>query len=122
MLLAFTQSTDSFVQFLTVLLLFLFVVLITWFTTRWIAKIQKGQMAGGENIEIIETQKLTADKYLQIVRAGEKYLLISVGKNDVNFISELNKDELSFIKKEETSLDFSSVLEKVKNLKKNKDE
>ena len=38
MLLAITSRTDSYLQFLTVLLLFVFVLVITYFTTRWIAR------------------------------------------------------------------------------------
>ena len=41
MILAAT-SLDSFVQLITVLIIFVFVLILTYFTTRWMAGIQKG--------------------------------------------------------------------------------
>lgn len=116
-------KSDSILQLLTVILLFVFVLLITWFTTRWIARIQKGQMAPGNNIEVIETARIATDKYIQIVRTGDKYLVIGVGKGEVNFLTELNPDEIQFREESTTpSINFSSVFERVKNLKKSKDD
>ena len=73
MLLAVSNRMNSFLQFFTVLLIFLFVLFITWAATRWIANFQQGR-ADGANIEVVETYRLTANKYVQIIRTGEKYL------------------------------------------------
>jgi len=114
--------TSSYAQFLTVLLLFIFVLGITYFTTRWIAKIQRGQMAGGDNIEIIETAKVAADKYIEIVRTGDKYLVLGVGKSEVHVLTELTKDELVFKDASKQTLDFSAVLDRVKKINKSNNE
>lgn len=116
-------KSDSVLQLVAVILLFVFVLAITWFTTRWISKLQKGQMSPGKNIEVIETAKITPDKYIQIVRTGDKYLVIGVGKSEVSFLTELNSDEIEFKEESPTpSINFASVLERVKNLKKSKDD
>lgn len=107
---------------MVVLLLFVFVLVITWFTTRWISKVQRGQMSGGDNLEIIETQKISNNKYLQIVRAGDKYLVIAIGKDEVSFLSEVSKDELIIKTEEESAPSFASVLEKIRNKDKKKEE
>ena len=60
MLLAVSNSMNSFLQFFTVLLIFLFVLFITWAATRWIANFQQGR-ADGANIEVVETYRLTAN-------------------------------------------------------------
>ena len=57
MLLAITSRTDSYLQFLTVLLLFVFVLVITYFTTRWIARYQKVK-SNADNLEVIEPAEL----------------------------------------------------------------
>ncbi len=110
MLLAISSRADSYVQFLTVLLLFVFVLFITFLTTRWIANYQKSKICGG-NIEIIETTRVTSNKYLQIVRAGNKYVLIAVGKDEIHMLTELSAEELTFQKENSVSIrDFSKIL------------
>ena len=54
MLTAGLHTADSFSQLITVLLAFVFVLALTLWTTRWIAKYQKGQKAG-QNIDVVET-------------------------------------------------------------------
>ena len=122
MVLASYSKTDSVVQFLTLLIIFAFVIAITYFTVRWISKVQQGQ-SKCSNIEIIETKRITNNKYLQIIRAGDKYMLIGIGKDEISMISELNEDELIFTSHEVSSnMNFKDVLSKVKNLnKKNED-
>ncbi|MGN0376033.1 MAG: flagellar biosynthetic protein FliO [Suilimivivens sp.] len=114
MLLTGMSRTDSYLQFITVLILFVFVLGITYVTTRWIANYQKGR-AAGSNLEVIETMRVTGNKYLQIVRAGEKYLVIAVGKDEIHMLAELAGDELLLSKEPDArELDFKSILEKLK--------
>jgi len=123
MLLTISSKTDSFLQFVTVLLLFLFVVFITWFTTRWIAKIQRGQFSGGNNLEVIETQRISNNKYLQIIRAGSKYFVIAIGKDEVHMLTEIPECDLNIKSSEDAQpLTFASVLDRVKNLNKDKED
>ena len=118
MVLASYTKTDSVVQFLTLLIIFAFVIAVTYLTVRWISKVQQGQTKCS-NIEIIETKRITNNKYLQIVRAGDKYILIGIGKDEISMISELNEDELIIASPEVSSnASFKDVLNKVKNLNK----
>ena len=115
MLLTITTRTDSYIQFITVLVLFVFVLVITYVVTKWIAKTQKQQVGTG-NLEIIETCRITVNKYVQIVRAGEKYLVIAVGKDEIHMLAELSADEVILKEnRQEQSIDFASILERVKN-------
>ena len=112
MLLTGTGRTDSYLQFLTVLILFVFVLGITWVTTRWIANYQKGRALSG-NLEVVETMRITGNKFLQIVRAGKKYLVIAVGKDEIHMLTELTEDEVTTLKEHNTqNPDFKSILEK----------
>jgi len=94
-----TASTSGYVgvsgyaQFITVLLIFVVVLGITVLTTKWIANYQKQQNVN-ENIEVIETTRIANNKYIQIVRAGEKYLVIAVCKDTVTMLSEIQKEML----------------------------
>lgn len=114
MLTAGVSTMDSYVQFITVLILFVFVLAVTYVTTRWIANYQKEKAAGG-NLEIVEAMRVGNNKYIQIVRAGSKYLVIGVGKDEIHVLGELCEDELVILKnKSSEGMDFSSILEKLK--------
>ncbi|MCR4788017.1 MAG: flagellar biosynthetic protein FliO [Lachnospiraceae bacterium] len=117
MLLSAFNKTDSVVQFLTLLVIFVFIICITYFTVRWMSKIGQGQ-SKYSNIEIIETRRITNNKYLQIIKVGDKYLLISVGKDEIHLISELNEDSLTIKENgsSDTGMSFSAMLDKAKNL------
>ena len=61
MILVVSGRTDSFVQFITVLLIFLFVLLVTYWVTKWTAGYQRSQTAHA-NMEILETFRLSGNK------------------------------------------------------------
>ncbi|MCX4339712.1 MAG: flagellar biosynthetic protein FliO [Lachnospiraceae bacterium] len=95
MLLALPDRTDSYVQFITVLLLFVFVLAVTALVTRWIGGYQKGRSAG-MNMELLEAIRLSNNKYIQLVRVGRKYLALAVCKDTVTMLSEIPEEELQF--------------------------
>ncbi|MBO4987564.1 MAG: flagellar biosynthetic protein FliO [Lachnospiraceae bacterium] len=116
-LLTESGHVDSFVQFVTVLLLFLIVLFITYGVTRWISGIQKTQMVG-RNMEIVDTMRISSSKYLQIVRAGDKYLVMAVCKDTVTMLAEISKESL--VLEDNTRMNgcqpgFREILEKIKN-------
>ena len=85
----------SFFRLIGVLLVFLFVLAITYATTRWIAHYQQG-VAANRNIQVIETFRVANNKFIQIVQVGEKYLVISVCKDSINVLTELTEEELAY--------------------------
>lgn len=117
MLLSVTTQMDSYIQFVTVLVLFVLVLVITYLVTKWIANYQKGKTIVG-NLEVIETCRITSNKYVQIVRAGSKYLVVGLGKDEVHILSELTEDQLDLQDaRREQTVSFRHVLDEVKKLK-----
>lgn len=118
MILAAT-SLDSFVQLITVLIIFVFVLILTYFTTRWMAGIQKGR-SFNKNLKIIETISVGNNKMISIVEAGTKYIVVSIGKDEVNFLTELKEEDLkdlSFKDLQNTTQNtesFSAIMDKLK--------
>ena len=53
-----SSSLNSFIQLLGVLLIFLFVLVITYFTTKWIGGYQKVQMSG-RSFQVVDRQQQT---------------------------------------------------------------
>lgn len=113
MLLTGAGSMDSYLQFITVLILFVLVLVITYVTTRWIAGYQKGK-AAGSNMEVMETLRVTGNKYLQIVRVGNKYMVIAIGKDEIHMLTEIAEDDLIWKDSREQELNFNAILEKFK--------
>ena len=114
MLLSMTLGLDSIVQFITILFIFVFVLAVTWFSTRYIAGIQKEQYKTG-NMELIETLRISNNKYLQIVRAGNRYFCMAVCKETVTMLGEIQKEDMVFSENNlNAGMDFQKILEKMK--------
>lgn len=112
-----TNRFDSIVQLLTVVLIFIFVLALTYFVTKLSAGIQKGRMFS-PNVEILETFRIAPTKYIQIVRIGERYFSYVVCKDTVTLLGELTKDDISEFNKTETgkamNVSFKEIFEKLK--------
>ena len=111
MAIVLSQSMDSYIQFITVLILFVLVLGATAFTTRWISGYQKKQSINC-NIEIVETTRISNNKYIQIIRVGETYKIIAVCKDSVTLLGEIPKEQL----KDNTDVkvyNFKELLDKV---------
>ena len=89
-----SASFRSLMQLIGVLIIFVFVLIITDFTTKWVGGFQKIQMSKG-NLMVLETIRIANGKFLQLVKAGEQYFVIAVGKDEVTKIAELTEDQLS---------------------------
>lgn len=111
---------DTIVQLVTVILIFIFVLALTYFVTRLTAGISKGNMLS-PNMDIVETFKIAQNKYIQIVRVGEKYYSIVVCKDTVTLLGEISKDDITI---PDTGLpkniSFQEILDKAKNLRQKK--
>ncbi len=93
LLLAKTSDFKSVMQFFTVFALFLFVCVITYYTTKFTASYQKGRMRSS-NIELLEAVRISGNKYIQIIRIGTRYLAVAICKDQVNLLCELTEEEL----------------------------
>jgi len=109
---------ESIIQLITVLIIFALVLGATYWTTRWIGGYQKKRMSG-KNIELYDSVPLTQNQYLQLMRVGDKYVLISVSKENTSFICEVSKESLEFSENNEDTQSnvesFQKLLENAKN-------
>jgi len=71
------------------------------------------------NIKVVETSRITVDKYLQIIEVNGQFFLIGISKNNINLISELDADKIkACIPKEIERFSFKEFLEKAKSKEK----
>ena len=109
---------ESILQLVTVFIIFIFVLIVTYVTTRWIGNYQKTQLSGS-NIQVIETYKVTNNKFLQIVKIGDKYIAIAICKDSITMLTEVDKDAI-IVSEIKDSLNvnesFKDLLEKAKQI------
>jgi len=108
---AVLNTADSYAQFIAVLVIFILVLGITAYVTKWIANYQKQQNVNC-NIELIETTRISNNKYIQIVKIGEKYFAIAVCKDTVTLLCQVPEEELHFTKSEFQMPKFKDLLDK----------
>lgn len=114
MLLSVSQRVDSVVQFLTVLVIFILVLAATYWTTRYIAGYQKGKMKC-TNMEMIDSFRISQNKYIQILRIGNQYLAVAVCKDTVTVLTTLEEDEIiNPVDVTNQSMKFNEFFEKAK--------
>ena len=117
MILNSSAGFNSFMQFLVVLFLFVVVLGITLWTTRWIAGYQKEKMSGS-NMEIVDTMRLSSNQYIQIVRIGGEYIAIAVSKDSVTKLAEIPSEQIILRQHSEgETLSFKELFEKTKGSK-----
>ncbi len=112
---------ESIAQLFTVIIIFVLVLVITVFTTRFIGSYEKNRFSGS-NIEIIEAQRLMQNRYIMVVRVADKYFAIAVGKNEITYLTELHPDDIKPVGVNEglNNQQFKEVFENVKQQLKQK--
>lgn len=89
-----TSSLESFLELIGVLLIFVFVLAITYIGTRWMAGYQKKYIKS-KNLQIIESISVGTNKMICLVKAGTEYLVVAVGKDEIHPIATLSEEQLT---------------------------
>ena len=110
---------QSAFQLIVVVIIFIVVLILTYYTTKWIAGYQKNHTFN-QNLTVIETMKLTNNKFLQIIEVGkEQFYIIALGKDEVTLIGQITKEQLVEIsndkKQDGSSPSFDKVLQSFKS-------
>ncbi|MDE6208849.1 MAG: flagellar biosynthetic protein FliO [Lachnospiraceae bacterium] len=117
-----STGLDGVLRFIALLVVFAIVLGVTYFVTRWIGSFQKEKYSKG-NIKIIEAKQIGNNKFIYIAKIGNDYFALSSGKENLSLIGKIDEEGITF---PDDSNDvvyqpFSSVFEKVRNLKKPKE-
>ncbi len=113
MLLGSAMSTlENVLQLLGLILLFIIILIATYFTTRLIGNLQSNKLKNS-NFKVIESFRLSQGNHLVLIKVSSKYFVIALGKNEVNVITQLDEDEVMQNEdKEIGQIDFSKYLNK----------
>lgn len=111
---------NSVLSVISLILIFIVIVALAYFTTRFIARHQNNALNGKSNIRVVESFRVGTNKFIAIIKIGEAFYAIGVGKDEFTMIDKLNPDELkdfSAIGAESggTKIDFKEILSQIKN-------
>lgn len=110
-----TTSLENIFQLLIALIAFVFVLFLTYFTTKFIGNYQKTNNTG-TNFEVIETYRISNTKYLQILRIGKKYIVMAVCKDTITSIAELSEEDITIPDYAGSQESFTKILDKLKKV------
>lgn len=119
-ILGLSAELESFVQLLVAIIVFVFVIVLTGVTTKFIGGYQKTKFSN-KNMQPIESMKVGNNKFIQLVKIGEVYLVVGIGKDEVTPIAKLTKEEIPDLIENETENatgitdSFQDVLAKFRN-------
>lgn len=91
-----TASMESFLQLISALLIFAIVLLLTYFTARWIGGYQKVRMKS-KNLQVIESLSVGNNKSICLLKTGTEYLVVAVGKDEIHPLASLKEEQLTDI-------------------------
>ncbi|MDR0964088.1 MAG: flagellar biosynthetic protein FliO [Clostridium sp.] len=93
------------------LLVFLLVCVATVFTTKWLGGIQR---SGNQSkyTQVLDTIRIAPNKYVQILRIGEKVIAIAVCKDTVTLLGDIPNDQLPVLEKKASKRSFLEFFEK----------
>jgi flagellar protein FliO/FliZ len=110
-----TASYDSPLQLVGLVFLLIIILIAAYYTSKFIGGIKLGQMKKS-NFQVIDSYRVTPNKALQIVKIGNKYVVISIGKDNINFITELDEAEVVIRESHQgEKQSFIQIFDKLKN-------
>ncbi|MBQ9983197.1 MAG: flagellar biosynthetic protein FliO [Lachnospiraceae bacterium] len=109
-------------QLIILILMFVFVLFLAYVAARVAGGFQANTLNKKSNIKIIEVCQLGNNKYIEIVKVGERYLALAICKDNVTFLTELDASEVMEHQTSIEPISFKNVLEKMKNERKDKEQ
>ncbi len=95
-------------EIITTILVLVGVCVLAFYATRLIAK-SYNLHSSGNNIQLRDRVMLSVDKYLVVVSVADKTLLLSVTKDRIEMLSELDANMLSAPPSDANNTDFASI-------------
>ncbi len=111
------SAWDSFVQMLGLILLLVIILIAAYYTTKFIGGIRQGQLKHS-NFQVIDAYRIGPNKAIEIVKIANKYVVIAIGKDTVNYITELDEAEVSVREEKWEGKELQSFAQTLDKLKK----
>lgn len=88
------STANNLLQLLGLVLLLVIILFAAYYTSKFVGRMKLGQMKNS-NFTVIDTYRIAPGKLLQIVKVGKKYIVISVAKDHISYLTDIDESELS---------------------------
>jgi len=100
---------EDIFSILTPLLAVAVVIAGAYWTTKWMGR-HHNAYSSGRHIQVLERVMLARDTYLILARVGGKTYLVSVSPGRVEFVREVDQQELGDVESKRAGSDFFGTL------------
>ena len=113
-----SNSLEGIIQLIVVFLMFLFVLALAYITARIAGRFQSN-IQSQSNIRVLESVRVANNKYIQLIKIGERYFAIGLGKDTITCLAEFQEDDLNHVKDLNNPArgSFKDILSKLQNKK-----
>lgn len=109
------STFDSVMQLVGLLLILCFILVAAYYTSKFVGKAKINQYKNS-NFKVIDSYKISQNKVLQLIQVGTKYIVISICKDTINVMMELEESEVLITEPlADKKVNFKEILEKFKN-------
>jgi flagellar protein FliO/FliZ len=108
-------SDRSELEVIFLFVLFAIIIAAAYYVTYYVAKFQKASK-NNNNLQIVEAISVGPGKSIQIVRVGNKYIVIGVTKGNIQLLQTLGLDDIceNSNKNSQSIIPFKQILNKYK--------
>lgn len=116
------STTDNLVQLLGLVLLLIIILVAAYYTSKFVGSMKLRQMKCS-NFKVIDSYRISPNKLLQIIKIGTKYFVISITKDTINLITEIDEGDIIINENNDSpsnqldKLNFKQILDKEKKIK-----
>lgn len=112
------STLENALQLIGLIIVFVLILAAAYFTSKFVGTTTVANLKN-RNFNVIETYKIAPNRFLQIVEVSGKYVVIGVSKDHIEYITELDADQVIKNNGEIAPLNFKDILNNLKNKKDN---
>jgi flagellar protein FliO/FliZ len=110
-----SSTINNIAELFGLLIVFVLILILAYYTSKWIGKAGTGMTAKNHNITIVETLRLSQTKCLQIIKVADKYIVIAVSKDHIEYLTEIDGEKLDISASGTQAPSFKEILTKIKS-------
>ncbi len=89
-LLTGSMSGQTIWQFIKLILIFVVILILAYYATRFVAKYHSNSLVGKTGLKIVESMSVGNNKFIVIAQINGSYYALGVGKDEITFIDKLS--------------------------------
>lgn len=112
------STLENALQLIGLIIVFVLILAAAYFTSKFVGTTTVTNLKN-RNFKVIETYKIAPNRFLQIIEVSGKYVVIGVSKDHIEYITELDADQVIKSDGEIAPINFKDILNNIKIKKDN---